>query len=182
MTCATIDAKELASHSSYLVAYAMRRLGDRDAAQDVVQDTMVSVLSGNATFAGRSALRTWLVGILKHKIMDEYRERARTPASLEAMEESGDDPASHDVNTEVHTSMHIDPAAAFERTRFWETFERELARLPARTASAFMLTEFSSLDSDGVCKELGITSNFLGVMRHRAKAILRTSMAPEYAS
>ncbi len=181
MTCATIDAKELASHSSYLVAYATRRLGDRDAAQDVVQDTMVSVLSGSAEFAGRSALRTWLVGILKHKIMDAYRERARTPTSLDAMEEAGDDPASRAAAIEVQTSMHVDPAAAFERTRFWETFERELARLPARTASAFVLTELSSLDSDDVCKELGITSNFLGVMRHRAKAMLRTSMAPEYA-
>ena len=182
MTCTTIDAKELASHSSYLVAYATRRLGDREAAQDVVQDTMVAVLSGNSEFAGRSALRTWLVGILKHKIMDAYRERARTPASLDAMEEAGDDPASHDVAAALRTSGHVDPAVAFERTRFWETFERELARLPARTASAFVLTELSSMDSDGVCKELGITSNFLGVMRHRAKSMLRASLAPEYAS
>ena len=181
MNCSTIDAKELASHTSYLVAYAMRRLGDRESAQDVVQDTMVAVLSGNADFAGRSALRTWLVGILKHKIMDTYRERTRTPVSLDAMEDAGDDPASHDVAAQTRTSSHVDPVAAYERTRFWETFERALARLPARTASAFVLSELSSLDSGGVCKELGVTANFLGVMRHRAKAMLRVSMAPEYA-
>lgn len=181
MNCSTINATELASHNSYLLAYATRRLGDRDAAQDVVQDTMVAVLSGNAEFAGRSALRTWLVGILKHKIMDVYRERGRTPASLDAMEEAGDDPASHDVAQEARTSNHIDPATAFERTRFWETFERELGRMPARTASAFVMSELSGMHSDDVCKELGITANFLGVMRHRAKAMLRTSLAPEYA-
>jgi RNA polymerase sigma-70 factor, ECF subfamily len=143
---------------------------------------MVAVLSGNAEFAGRSALRTWLVGILKHKIMDAYRERGRTPASLDAMEEAGTDPAGHDAAQEARTSNHIDPAAAFERTRFWETFERELGRMPARTASAFVMSELSGMHSDDVCKELGITANFLGVMRHRAKAMLRLSLAPEYAS
>jgi len=182
MNCSTINAAELASHNNYLLAYATRRLGDRDAAQDAVQDTMVAVLSGNAEFAGRSALRTWLVGILKHKIMDAYRERSRTPASLDAMEEAGDDPASHDAAIEARTSGHVDPAAAFERTRFWETFERELGRMPARNASAFILSELSGMDSDDVCRELGITANFLGVMRHRAKSMLRASLAPEYAS
>ncbi len=182
MNCSTINAAELASHNSYLLAYATRRLGDRDAAQDAVQDTMVAVLSGSADFAGRSALRTWLVGILKHKIMDAYRERARTPASLDAMEEAGDDPAAHDVALEMRTSANVDPAAAFERTRFWETFERELGRMPARNASAFVMSELSGMESEDVCKELGITANFLGVMRHRAKNMLRASLAPEYAS
>ena len=80
------DPQDLAVHTRYLTAYAARAVGDRDLAQDLVQDTLVAALSAEAGFAGRSALRTWLVGILKHKIMDAYRDRARAPASLDELE------------------------------------------------------------------------------------------------
>ena len=175
--------EDLNQHRSYLVAYALRQMGDRDTAQDVVQDTLVAALTTRQAFAGRSALRTWLVGILRHKIMDHYRERSRTPASLDALLDEGIDA---DIDT---NSMHraaaeygIDPAQSLEHKRFWETFERELSRMPARMAEAFVLSELSSLDTKALCKKLGVTSNLLWVMRFRAKEALRAGMAPAYSA
>ncbi len=87
-----LDSQDLGVHTRYLTAYATRAVGDRDLAQDLVQDTLVAALSADAGFEGRSALRTWLVGILRHKIMDAYRERARAPASLDELHDAGVEP------------------------------------------------------------------------------------------
>jgi RNA polymerase sigma-70 factor (ECF subfamily) len=68
---------EIASLEPVLQAYAMRAVGDRDAAHELVQETLVAVLAGRAAFAGRSRLRTWAIGILTHKVMDLFRARRR---------------------------------------------------------------------------------------------------------
>src|SRR5918911_1327621 len=62
---------------AYLLRYATLQLRDRHAAEDVVQETLLAALAGEAGFAGRSNLRTWLTGILKHKIVDAIRRLSR---------------------------------------------------------------------------------------------------------
>ena len=179
----TPNEHDLAVHSGYLLAYAMRSVRDRDLAQDLVQDTMVAALSAQTPFAGRSSLRTWLVGILKHKILDAFRDRARAPASLDAMREDGIEPdLDPGAPLAAPSSTGIDPAQALEHTRFWQAFERELMRMPARMAEAFVLTELSAMDAKAVCGRLAITPNTLWVMRFRAKDSLRAALAPIYGA
>src|SRR5207302_2162297 len=60
----------------YLLRYASLQLRDRHTAEDAVQETLLAALAGEGAFAGRSNLRTWLTGILKHKIVDAIRLRA----------------------------------------------------------------------------------------------------------
>ena len=175
------DPQDLASHTRYLTAYATRAVGDRDLAQDLVQDTLVAALSAEAGFAGRSALRTWLVGILKHKIMDAYRDRVRTPASLDELHDAGVEPEAT-ADATASSSFGLDPARGLERKRFWEAFERELARMPARMAEAFVRSEFSDRPAQDLCQEMGITATSLWVMRHRARNALRIALAPAYAA
>src|SRR5687768_15079156 len=76
----------------YLLRYATLQLRDAAAAEDAVQETLLAALAGEANFAGRSNLRTWLTGILKHKIVDSIRRQARErpAADLESGDETGE--------------------------------------------------------------------------------------------
>ena len=67
------------SHRGYLLRVAVLQLRDNDLAEDVVQDTLVAALQGAQGFSGRSSLKTWLTGILKHKIVDAIRRKTREP-------------------------------------------------------------------------------------------------------
>ncbi len=67
---------DLAEHRAFLVHYARRRLQDPALAEDLVHDVFEAVMTGRASFGGRSAPRSWLVAILRHKIVDLVRERS----------------------------------------------------------------------------------------------------------
>src|SRR5438552_7029336 len=73
------QSETVALHRPYLYRYALSKLRRTDTADEVVQDTLLAALEGKATFRGDSALRTWLTGILKHKIVDWQRREARNP-------------------------------------------------------------------------------------------------------
>jgi RNA polymerase sigma-70 factor (ECF subfamily) len=155
----------------YLVRYASLQLRDRHAAEDAVQETLVAALAGEASFGGRSNLRTWLTGILKHKIVDFIRKSSRETAAggdeeFEALfDETGhwrDPPAAWD-----------DPDASLEQSRFFAALEDCLARLPAKTSQAFMMREHLGLETTEICKELAVTPTHCWVLLHRARLALR---------
>jgi RNA polymerase sigma-70 factor (ECF subfamily) len=155
-----------------LLAYALLRVGDRDTARDLVQETFLSALKGRHGFAGRSAVKTWLIGILKNKVVDHFRRTSReAPAATsqvgeEFFDESGrwKDPPG---------PWRPDPSEALGRRQFWEVLHRCLAELPRRHASAFSLRELEGLPTDQLCKVLGVTTTHLWVLRHRARLALR---------
>jgi RNA polymerase sigma-70 factor (ECF subfamily) len=155
-------------------------------AEDLVQETFVAALSGAGTrFAGRSSMRTWLIGILKHKIGDAFRDSARAPVSYDETVHAEapaqitfDDEAAGEPIAAMH-GHGIDPGpeAAFERKRFVEACQRQLDRLSAQGARAFVLSEVLGHDSKDVCAELGITSSNLWTTLHRMRRSLRSALA-----
>jgi RNA polymerase sigma-70 factor (ECF subfamily) len=159
----------------YLLRYASLQLRDRQAAEDAVQDTLVAALAGEAGFAGRSNLRTWLTGILKHKIVDIIRKAARE-APL-PQDEAGTD----DFDALFDDSGHWaaapadwgDPDAALGQKQFFAALEECLARLPAKTSQAFLMREHMGLETSEICKELGVTSTHCWVLLYRARMALR---------
>ena len=155
----------------YLLRYASLQLRDRHAAEDAVQEALVAALAGEASFGGRSNLRTWLTGILKHKIVDAIRKSSRETAAggdeeFEALfDETGhwrDPPAAWD-----------NPDASLEQSRFFAALEECLARLPAKTSQAFMMREHLGLETTEICKELAVTPTHCWVLLHRARLALR---------
>jgi RNA polymerase sigma-70 factor (ECF subfamily) len=169
-------------HGDYLFRYAMLRLRDAAAAEDAVQETLLAALQGHQTFAGRGSERTWLTGILKHKLVDHFR---RTSRQAYLREPSGEE-FEHDelFRSEGPWRDHFDPTRApvewcagpaelLERGEFWEVFGNCLRPLPARITSAFTLREMEGLSSEEICEVLGITVNNLWVMLHRARMHLR---------
>lgn len=175
----------LEQHGDYLFKYAVFRLRDSVAAEDVVQETFLAALKAYERFEGRGSERTWLVGILKHKITDHFRRSTREAPIGEVEAESDDHPeffrqagewiGHWDLN-HAPTDWHANPAELVEQSDFWRVFTDCLSPLPQRTASVFTLREVDGLSSDEICETLGITANNLWVILHRARLHLRNCL------
>jgi RNA polymerase sigma-70 factor (ECF subfamily) len=175
----SFDTRTLSEHTRYLRAYALRRLNDRDLADDLVQDTLLAALSTEQSFQGRSSVRTWLTGILKHKIVDAYRDRSRGHLSLDELSAAHEVDAGSGIAADTgHFEFDGDPQKQLEHKRFWESFKRELGRMPARTAAAFVLSEFTDTGTEALCERFGISAGALWVMRCRARNALRSALLP----
>jgi RNA polymerase sigma-70 factor, ECF subfamily len=167
----------LDQHGDALFRYALPRVRDPAVAEDLVQETLLAALKAFDKFQGRGSERTWLIGIMKHKIADHFRRTQReVPVVLgdwfteaEFFEGSNGEWSSEHAPAEWQSS----PLQTIERSRFWKAFNDCLAHMPARTASAFTLREVDGLRSEAICELLGISVNNLCVMLHRARMHLR---------
>lgn len=164
----------------------MVQLRNATHAEDVVQETLLAALQGAAAFQGNSSVRTWLTGILKHKIMDHFRRQSRE-APLEGLEDelSVDDfdglfrANGHVANT-VPAPSWGDPEAAFSQERFFAVLERCMSRLPKNTARAFHMREVLGMGTEEICKELGITATNCWVLLYRARMSLRECLQTDW--
>lgn len=180
VAAAQIDAAELDQYRVQMVRYAQWVLGNRAAAEDAVQDTLLAALRAPAPFAGRSSVRTWLFGILRHKLMDEFRRQSR---EVPFDEDDDDDDGSAGAEAEG-ALLHADgsdPERQVDRKRFFEVLERCLQRLPRKTARAFTMREVLGMDTDAICAALDITRDNCFVILHRARLALRGWLAHDWA-
>ena len=146
-------------------------------AEDAVSETLIAALEGATGFAGQSQVKTWVVGILKHKIIDQFRRGAREVSVESQMEATGAEsldelyqPDGHRVNPPLDWG---DPEAALSRTQFFDVLQVCVEHLPAAMGRVFMMREWLELDTGQICKELGITSTNCFVLLHRARLRLR---------
>jgi RNA polymerase sigma-70 factor (TIGR02943 family) len=165
-------------HGDYLYRYAKSRLRDGDASEEVVQQSFLAALEHLDQFSGKGTERSWLLGILKRKIVDFIRQQMRTtPFSAE----DGSDPAEafFDQNgnwrPELRSSMLL-PLDSLEREEFWQIFRECLESLPGRQAGVFALREMDDLSTEEICKELEISASNLWVLLHRARLRLAICM------
>jgi RNA polymerase sigma-70 factor (ECF subfamily) len=171
---------ELERHRPYLLRFALLQLRDKSAAEDAVQETLLAALQGASRFAGQSSVRTWLVGILKHKIIDSIRKAARAlPLESRAAEDRSDDPEpffAEDGHFAEAPEEWASPERSLEERRFFEALERCLEALPKSTATAFTMRELLGLETEEICKELGISASNCWVMLYRARMSLRACL------
>jgi RNA polymerase sigma-70 factor (ECF subfamily) len=163
-------AARLEEERPYLLRYARLQLRDSHAAEDAVQEALVAALAGEASFGGRSNLRTWLTGILKHKIVDAIRRRSRDP---EPLPETAEFDALFDETGHWGDPPVAWPENSLEQKQFFAVLENCLAALPAKTAQAFMMREHMGYETDEICKEIGVTPTHCWVLLYRARMALR---------
>lgn len=171
--------KALEENRIYLYRYALLQLRDKGAAEDAVQETLLAALENRAQFSGRSSAKTWLVGILKHKIIDQIRRHSRD-AKLYVQHDGLGDDGDFD-NRFARDGRHWDeapqdwgnPAKTFEHKKFWEALELCINMMPINTARVFTMREFMGLSTDEICKDLEITATNCWVMLYRARMSLR---------
>jgi RNA polymerase sigma-70 factor (ECF subfamily) len=170
-------AAEFDKHRSYLLRVARLQLRNDELAEDCVQDTLVAALQAADGFAGKSSVKTWLTGILRHKIVDAIRRKTSAPVFETLDEECHID----DFDALFNETGHWDnppaewgnPESDLERQDFMKMIEFCLEKLPPNTARVFMMREVMELESDEICKELSITSTNLWVIMYRARMSLR---------
>ena len=168
----------------YLLRYASLQLRNADAAEDAVQETLLAALAAEASYEGRANLRTWLTGILKHKIVDAIR-RLRREAPLEPAQQGADefdglfDERGH---WNEHPSPWEDPDGALHQKQFLAALQACLEGLPARTSQVFLMREHLGLETAEICKELGLTSTHCWVLLYRARMALRECLEKTWFS
>jgi RNA polymerase sigma-70 factor (ECF subfamily) len=169
-------------YGDYLYNFAFSRLKDQGAAEDVVQETFLAALKSKDSFTGKSSTRTWLVGILRHKIVDYLRRvfRDQPVGKDEAASPEDSYPFIPSGRFEGHwypdrgpVDWGNNPAAFLEQKEFWEILEFCIKKLPQRLASVFVLYQMEEISTEVICKELRITATNLWVILHRTRSRLR---------
>ena len=162
-----------------MLRFATLQLRDEAAAEDAVQEAMLSAMTGAAGFEGRAQVKTWVFAILKNKIIDAIRLRARSPVMAFDTEEIAEDvfdelfDARGSWRAEERPASWGDPEQAFSNAQFWRIFDACLTHLPEHTARVFMMREVLGLDSAEICQDVGISSTNYWVIMHRARMGLR---------
>ena len=168
----------VAQSRTYLLKFARLQLRDEAWAEDVVSETLLAALARPQAFAARSQLRTWLVGILKHKIVDVLRSRAREVTLDSGTDDELADPLEHMA---FKASGHFaerpadwgNPEQDLGSRQFMTILEACTEKLPAVQGRLFLMREWLELSSEEICKELGLTPTNLYVQLHRARLRLR---------
>src|ERR1043165_8201006 len=169
-------------HGDVLYRYALARVRKPEVAQDLVQDTLLAAIRARDRFAGQSSVRSWLCGILKHKLCDYYRKLGRETSftDLEFLEDECADrfvPEGFWVHMTGPKEWRPEPDEVMHRDDFWKTMRDCLGKLPERIATVFMMREMDEVESKEICVTLSISENNLWVMLHRARMALRECLA-----
>ena len=159
-----------------LLKYAQLQLRNSAWAEDAVSETLLVAIEKPQSFAGQSQLKTWLIGILKHKLIDQIRRNSRemsTSVSSEDGQDFDDDLFLADGHWRDAPKDWGDPEHCLRQQDFMRVLEVCVDHLPGQQGRLFMMREWLELDTDEICKELAISSTNLWVMLHRARLRLR---------
>lgn len=169
----------LNDHGDILYRYALMRLHDSELAEDIVQETFLSAIQSISSFSGKSSIRTWLIGILKNKIIDAYRKRWReTPQSqISNYENSLEDELGYFNEQGMWQNHQPDswgnPKEVLTQKEFWNIFKQCNDGLPDRLREVFAMREMDNLKSEEICQVLNITATNYWKMMQRARVHLR---------
>lgn len=185
MDSTTSQNKWLEEHWDALYHYALMRVRDEMLAEDLVQETLLAAFKNHKQFEQRSSPKTWLIGILKHKIIDHIRKSSReAPITADEehvasaiMEESFQGTGQWQINIENWAF----PDKSLEQQQFWHTLNDCVDRLPPRMAQIFMLKELEGLGSEEICKVANVsTTNNLWVTLSRLRLRMRQCLDGEW--
>lgn len=171
----------LDAHGDVLYAFALRRLRDPHLAEDAVQNTLLAALEGVEQFAGQSSVQTWLIGILKFKIIDLLREQQhwqQVPDEAELDNSVGEDDLFTAAGHWAHTPVAWrDPSRELDNKQLRLLIDACLNRLPRRMAQLFWLRELNDEPAESVCSSLGISSANMYQLLFRARQTLRVCLS-----
>ena len=162
-------------HADFLFQYAVTRVSNHDMAKDLVQETFFSGLKGIDGFRGRASERTWLISILKRKIIDYYRKINSMKGKREINMSFFDEGENEGDWIEAQAPKTWDNLAdkAIENTELGEVLNNCIRKLPEKYRIVFLLKTEGQYESEDICNELGISSSNLWVIIHRARVQLR---------
>ncbi len=174
--------QQLVAHRDYLMKFARLQLRNETWAEDAVSETLLAALNKPQAFTHRSQLKTWLVGILKHKVIDVFRVNARTvsldmryvgPTADEGLEALVFDSGGHFAQPPADWG---NPEQDLQSHQFMVILEACTEKMPPAMGRVFLMREWLELSSEEICNELGLSSTNLYVTLHRARLSLRACL------
>jgi len=181
-SASTLDPERwVEQHCDNLFRYALARVASPETAEDLVQETLLAAWRSAERFAGRASERTWLVRILRNKIMDHYRRR-RPEFAVDNLHELAKLEEQQFVQSGWHAGSWTASGSPadwkntehlMDRPEFWKIVHQCSNKLPPTTANVFLMREVEGQTTEEICSTLKINRNHLGVLLHRARLVLR---------
>ncbi|MCH8157313.1 MAG: sigma-70 family RNA polymerase sigma factor [Nitrospinae bacterium] len=162
-------------YGDIMYRYTLVRVRDADAAEEIVQVTFVSALEASKSFAGRSSEKSWLFGILKHKILDHFRQ-LKKQKSFDLLPDDDAEPYDYQPNGQwksMPVDWKLDPEKAAENTQLVEALAGCINKLSEKFRRIFVLKEIEGLSSEEICNEFNVKPTNLWVILHRARNQLK---------
>lgn len=168
---------DLETHRRAMLKFALLQLRNETLAEDCVQEALAAAVQSAERYSGGSSVRTWLIGILKHKILDHFRKAGREALFSGSDEETAVDDFGALFESDGHfvepPADWANPEQALTQSEFFEVLERCLQALPPVTARVFTLREVMGVSTEEICTEFGISAGNCWVLIYRARMSLR---------
>ncbi len=178
---AAIDCNQWVDrYGNAMFRYTLLRVRDETHDEEVVQNTFLAALQSKHSIAGLSSEKTWLFGILKHKILDHFRE-VKKNRTYELQLDVDQDPCDQDFDGKGHwqtlpVRWEFNPEKSAENQQLSQILLKCLKTLSEKFQDLFVLREIEGLSSKEICRELDITPNNLWVMLHRTRNQMKKCM------
>jgi RNA polymerase sigma-70 factor (ECF subfamily) len=166
-----------------LLRFASGRVATREVAEDLVQETFLAAYQHRTQFDGKSAFGTWLVAILRRKIVDHRRKLGRSPDLDAEPLAAAEDPFTVKGRWSASFSRwRASPKELAENAEFWSIFRGCMSDLPSHLAQAFQMRELNRTPVDEASRLIGVSSRNLAVRLHRARLLLRQCLEKKWFS
>jgi len=174
-----IDANQWVDrYGDLMYRYTLVRVKDQGDAEEIVQVTFLAALQATHTYAGRSSEKSWLFGILKHKILDHFREIKKN-RSFDLSPDDDQDPCGYDSMghwKKIPQDWRLDPEKSTENQELTEKLALCLDELSDKFRQIFVLKEIDGVSSEQICNEFNIKPTNLWVILHRARNQLKNCL------
>jgi len=162
------------SYADYLFNFAVGRVSDAEVAKDLVSETFLAGLKSAKNYKGDAAERTWLIAILKRKVIDHYRKinSKKGKAEVRMSYSSGNDSDGDWMEEQVADPFSTLENSAMENEELGLAIQGCIAKLPKKQAMVFTMKTIQGISTEDICNELGINPSNLWVMIHRARTAL----------
>ncbi|WP_340074326.1 sigma-70 family RNA polymerase sigma factor [Leptobacterium sp. I13] len=175
MSVSTLNPNQwIDKYADYLYNYTIARVSNNEIAQDIVQDTFLAALKASKNYKGDASERTWLISILKRKIIDHYRKINSKKGKAEVLIDYNSDPDSEGnwFEEQVADSFEMNAEDTIQNEELRLAIENCLGKLPEKQARVFKMKTIEGIDTEDICNEIGITPSNLWVIIHRARTSL----------
>lgn len=173
--------QEMVVHRDAMLRFARRKIRDSDLAEDAVQDALIAAMNSRSSFKGDSALRTWLIGILNHKIQDSFRRESRFVRADASIDDGGEwfEQQTERLRRDEQSVQEVDedPLRTVARRRMHAQLETEINALPATLKDVFTMQALEGIETEEVCRRLQISEANCWVRLHRARKRLTLRLA-----
>jgi len=165
-------------YGDYLFSNALMKVGDKESAEDIVQETFLSAFKSRDSYKGLSSEKTWLTSILKRKIVDYYRKKfPSTEVLTEKADthffENGGELMGHWNPKFYPKEWSIETNDSLNNKEFFNILNQCIGKMPANLASVFVSKFMEENNSETICKDFSITPSNYWVIIHRAKLLIR---------